>query len=264
MVIGAIAGSCDPGSVFHLVGTVERTTLEIAAPVSEEIVEIAVERGDRVGKGAVLVLLDSSVAEAELRAFEAAQAAAAAALVEAENEFQRIETLRARRVTSPQEFDRARRKRDEAMAIVAEKEARIAQARKRLDDRTIRAHGSGVIDQLPFEEGERVPAGGVVAVVQTDEEPWVRIWLPARAVTRLTESASAEVEIEGLDEQLAGTLVDVARESEFTPHYALTERESAHLVYQARVVLTNAPGDLRPGLPARVKLILPKRKKAAD
>ncbi len=263
LALGLALGACDRGRVFHLVGTVERTTIEVAAPVSEEIVGIEVERGARVESGALLVQLDSSVAEAELEAFEAAEAAAQAALVEAEREFARQEELGRRRVASAQELDRARRARDEALAIAAEKRARIAQARKQLEDRSIRARAAGIVDQLPFEAGERVPAGGVVAVVQTEDQPWVRVWLPARAVARVTGAASAEIEIEGLDRTLRGRLGEVAREPEFTPHYALTERESAHLVYRARVILTDAPADLRPGLPARVKLVLPKRAKAS-
>ncbi len=262
-LLGLALAACDRGRVYHLVGTVERTTLEVAAPVSEEIVEISVARGSRVDSGAVLVRLDSSVAEAELKAFEAGHAAAQAALVEAEREFARQQELGRRRVASPQELDRARRLRDEALAIVAEKEARIAQARKHLEDRTIRAHAAGVVDQLPFEAGERAPAGGVVAVLQTEDRPWVRVWLPARAVARVTGAATAEIEIEGLERSLQGRLDEVAREPEFTPHYALTERESAHLVYRARIVLTDAPADLRPGLPARVKLVLPKRAKGS-
>ena len=252
-------GACGRSGVFHLAGSVERTILEITAPISEAVVEIAVERGARVAAGEVIVRLDSEVAEAELKAFEAALAAAQATLTEAEREFTRTAELNRRRVASAQQLDKARRGRDEAVALVAEKEARIAQATKRLDDLTLRSYAAGVVDQLPFEEGERVPAGGVVAVVQTDEEPWVRIWLPSRAVARATGEARAEVRVEGLDGMLEGRLEEVAREPEFTPHFALTERESAHLVYRARVVLSNAPEGLRSGLPAQVKLTLAKQ-----
>jgi HlyD family secretion protein len=255
-----LAGACGGGKVFHLAGTIERTILEITAPISETVVEIPVERGARVAAGDVIVRLDSQVAEAELRAFEAALAAAQATLTETEREFNRTAELSRRRVASAQQLDKARRARDEAVALVAEKEARIAQATKRLDDLTLRSHAAGLLDQLPFEEGERVPAGAVVAVVQTDEEPWVRIWLPSRAVARATSEARAEVRVEGLDGELEGRLEEVAREPEFTPHFALTERESAHLVYRARIVLTNAPEALRAGLPAQVKLILPGQK----
>jgi HlyD family secretion protein len=244
------------GEIIDLVGTVERTTLELAAPISEVIVEVPVKIGERVEGGRVLVHLDSAVAEAELRAFEAALAAARATLVEAEGEFSRFEDLRQARVATAQRFDEVKRQRDEAIALVAEKEARLAQAKKRLEDLSIRTYLPGVVDQLPYEHGERVPAGGVVAVVLAEQKPWVRVWLPARAVSRLAPGSAAAIEIEGYEQQLKGNIGEVSREAEFTPHYALTERERAHLVYETRVVIEDAPADLRPGLPARVRLRL--------
>ncbi len=241
---------------FELVGTVERTTLELAAPVSEIVVEIPAGLGTRVAADEVVVRLDTEVAEAELVAAQAALAAAEASVLEAMEGFRRAERLAKSRVGSTQELDRARSRRDEVLAVVAERKARIAQAERRLSDLTMRPLAGGVVDQLPFEIGERVPAGGVVAVIQTDDTPWVRVWLPARAVGMLGGEAEAWVTIEGFDEPMAGRLMDVAREAEFTPHYALTERESAHLVYQARIALDDAPAELRPGLPARVSLSL--------
>jgi hypothetical protein len=50
-------------------------------------------------------------------------------------------------------------------------------------------------------------------------------------------------------------VLDVAREPEFTPHYALTERDRVHLVYETRVRIENAPAELRPGVPAEVELL---------
>ena len=242
--------------VFELVGTVERTTLELAAPVSEVVVEIPAGLGSRVEAGDVVVRLDTEVAEAELVAAQAALAAAEANVLEAMEGYRRAERLAKSRVGSTQELDRARSRRDEVLAVVAERKARIAQAERRLEDLTMRPLAGGVVDQLPFEIGERVPAGGVVAVIQTDEAPWVRVWLPSRAVGLLGGEAQATVTIEGFETPLTGRLLDVAREPEFTPHYALTERESAHLVYQARIALEGAPAELRPGLPARIRLSL--------
>ena len=255
-----LVAACSGGvEVYELVGSVERTTLELAAPVSEVLVELPVALGSRVLAGDVIARLDPEVAEAELVAWEAALAAAEAAVVETQSEFKRADQLVRSRAGSPQSRDQARRLRDEALALAAERKARVTQARKRLDDLTIRSHAAGTVDQLPFEEGERVPAGGVVAVVQSEEPPWVRIWIPSRAVSGITAEAWAEVEVRGLDEPMKGLIEDVAREPEFTPHYALTERESEHLVFQARIVLQDAPADLRPGLAASVKLFVPER-----
>lgn len=244
------------GDTVELAGIVERKTIELAAPVSAVIVDQPVEVGSRVAAGDVVVQLDPTVAGAELRAYTAAREAAQAALKEAQGEYQRVEGLQKARVRTAQDLDSALRRRDEAVALVAEKEARIAQAQKRLDELTLRAQDAGVVDQLAFEQGERVPAGGVAAVVLSDDKPWVRVWLPARAVSRTRTGSTAEIRLEGADTPLEGRVIDVAREPEFTPHYALTERESAHLVYQTRIEIEGAPEWLRPGLPARVTLKL--------
>lgn len=256
LLAGLVMVSCDGEAQLDLVGTLERTTLELAAPIAEVITEQPVARGDRVQVGDLIVQLDTAVAEAELRAYEAARAAAAAALAEADGDYRRTEDLRKARVKSPQDLDRARRQRDEAAAVLAEKEARIAQARKRLDDLRVVSRAAGIVDQLPYEVGERPPAGGVIAVVLADQAPWVRTWIPARAVSRIEADHRVEVRVEGLEDWFAAHVEDIAREPSFTPHYALTEREAAHLVYAARVVLDEGPADLRPGLPARLRLRL--------
>lgn len=258
LVVAALLAAGCGGEKLYLAGSVERTALELAAPVSEVIVELPVAVGARVKSGDVVVRLDTEVAEAELRAQEAAHAAALAAQVEADGEYARAERLHHADVSTQQALDNAKRKRDEAFALVAEKMARIAQAKKRLRDLTVTTFAAGIVDQLPYEVGERVPAGGVVAVVLADEKPWVRVWLPARAVARANPDNPVQVKVEGYDKKLTGHLEDVARESEFTPHYALTEREGAHLVYESKIVLDDAPADLRPGLPAQVRLVLPR------
>ena len=58
---------------------------------------------------------------------------------------------------------------------------------------------------------------------------------------------------------MKGVLEYISSEPEFTPHFALTERESAHLVYETHIVLQDAPSSLRPGLPAQVYLWIPSK-----
>ncbi|MCP5106732.1 MAG: efflux RND transporter periplasmic adaptor subunit [bacterium] len=256
LAIITITLNCGGPEKLELAGTLERRTLEVSAPISEIIVELPVEVGDHIKKDTIIVQLDTEVVAAELRAHEAALSAAQALLKEARGEFSRQEKLRRARVSSPQAYDKARRQRDEAFSLAAEKEARIAQAKKRLADLTIRARVSGTLDQLPYELGERVPAGGVVAVVIADDNPWVRVWLPARAVVRVKIGQGAKAKIEGLDKWFDAKVEHISREPEFTPHYALTERESAHLVYETKVRLTDARKDLPAGMPARVVIPL--------
>jgi len=258
----ALMIGCGGENELELAGTLERRTLEISAPISEIIVDLPVKVGEQVKKDTVIVQLDTEVVAAELTAHEAAHSAAIAMLKEANGEFSRQDRLRRAKIATTQAYDTARRKRDEANALVAEKKARIAQGKKRLNDLTIRSRASGFLDQLPYEVGERAPAGGVVAVVIGNEDPWIRIWLPTRAVARIHLGQEAKVKVEGIESWFKGKVEHVSREPEFTPHYALTERETAHLVYETRIRLIDPKRDLPPGIPARV--ILPLEKVAKE
>ncbi len=249
----ALAGCAPEKGALELLGSVERTLVEVAAPHAETLVEIAVRRGQRVGRGDCLLRLDPTLAHADLAAAEAAVLRARARLAVAEHDHHRAAELRKRDVASEQQLERARLARDEARALLREALAREHAARKRLDDTVLLAPVDGVVDQLPFDRGERVPAGAVVAVLLSAEAPFVRVWVPETAVATLAPGTPAEIRVDGIDRPLRGRLLDMAREPEYTPHFALTERERVHLVYEARVEIEDAPPELRPGLPAEVR-----------
>jgi len=236
-----------------LVGTVERTLVELDAPVSEMLLEMRVHRGQDVHRAEVLARLDPTLVEADVANAEATLAGARTGLVTAENDLARMTRLHASRVASDQDLERARLSHDEATARLREAEARLAAARHRLEDMTITSPVDGVVDQIPFDPGERVPAGGVIVVVLDAAAPWVRVWLPEPRLAAVRPGTPAEVRIDGVATPLRGRVLDVAREPEFTPHFALTERDRVHLVYETRVALDDAPPGLRPGIPAEVR-----------
>ncbi len=254
----AAGPGCDDGTVeLELVGTVERTLVELVAPAAETIVAVHRQRGDRVAADEPIVQLDTTYASAEVARAEAGLAGARTGEVVAKHELERARKLRRDRVASEQALDRARLAYDEARARLREAEALLTAAQKRIADLTLSAPAPGVVDQLPFEAGERVAAGAVVGVVLADGAPWVRVWVPEGAYVRVLPGTPAEIRIDGFDEALRGSVLDVAREPEFTPHYALTERDRVHLVYEARVRIEEAPDALRPGVPAEVRILAP-------
>jgi len=254
LLLVAVAACGGDPSALQVVGTVERTLIEVVAPVSETVVALPVRRGEHVVSGAVLARLDSTLAEAQVARAEAALMGAQTAGTIADHDLARLQGLRRSRVASEQDLERAQLAHDEAEARLREAEATLTAAHKQLTDLTLAAPSAGVVDQLPFDVGERVPAGGVLAVVLDDAAPWVRVWIPEQLVSRVVPGQTARIRIDGLDGALVGRLLDVAHEPEFTPHYALTERDRVHLVYEARVLIDEAPPGLRPGLPAEVDL----------
>jgi HlyD family secretion protein len=254
LAVGLAPGCGGDRGSLRLVGSVERTLIEIAAPVSEVLTELSVARGERVEAGRLLARLDPTLADAELARAEAALAAAETAAAVARIDRDRAQKLRRDRVASEQDLERARLAHDEAEARLREAGATLAAARKRRADLDLAAPVSGVVDQIPFELGERVPAGALLVVLLADEEAWVRVWIPEASFARVGPGTPASVSVDGLDGPLRGFVLDVAREPSFTPHYALTARDRAHLVYEARVRIVDAPQGLRPGLPAEVEI----------
>jgi HlyD family secretion protein len=126
---------------------------------------------------------------------------------------------------------------DQAEAAVAEAEAALAEARLRLERLEVRAPVAGRLDALPFELGERPPAGGVVAVLLADARPYARVYVPESVRARVGPGTPATIRVDGVDEPLRGRVRTVSSDASFTPYFALTERDRGRLVYLAKVDL---------------------------
>ena len=142
----------------------------------------------------------------------------------------------------------------QARATLAEAEAAVADARVRLARLEVRAPAAGWLDALPYEPGERPPAGGVVAVLLEDATPYARVYVPEALRVRVRAGTPARVRVDGLPAALDGRVRTVASDASFTPYYALTERDRGRLVYVAKVDLTD-PGarELPTGIPVEVE-----------
>ncbi len=88
----------DP-SRLEIVGSVERTLVELVAPASETIDDIAVARGQHLQQGAIVARLDTTVARAEV--------ARAVAAVAAAQDVARVRDLCRKRIAPPQDLERA-------------------------------------------------------------------------------------------------------------------------------------------------------------
>jgi HlyD family secretion protein len=204
---------------------------------------------------------------------------AEAALASEGREYQRLSELLERRLISQSALDRQLAARDRAAAAQKETRAQLTlllkgtrieeldQARDALEQAqavleqleitehrlTVRAPRPGVIEALPFELGERPPAGAPVAIMLADGETYARVYLPATLRARVQAGSSAEIRVDGTAEALAGRVRYVATEAAFTPYYALTQEDRGRLSYLAEVTLTDASAARLPaGVPVEV------------
>lgn len=217
----------------------------------------------------------------EILAARAAVEAAAASLAAESREFDRVQSLADARLLAPNALDRQRAQRDSADAERRRAEAewqllvkgtrieQLDQARAALDgalaeqailqlqrDRLVsKAPVAGTIDALPYELGERPPAGAPLAVLLADGQPYARVYLPEPLRASVRAGTRAQVRVDGTERDWRGTVRYVSSEAAFTPYYALTQKDRSRLGFLAEVVLDEPEAAKLPaGVPVEVRL----------
>lgn len=132
--------------------------------------------------------------------------------------------------------------------------ATLASEKKKLADLTILSTRDGILDNLPWNLGERVTTGSPLAIVLAGKAPFARIYVPEPYRVRVKVGDELVVHIDGLEEPLTGQLRWIATEPAFTPYYALNQEERARLMYLAEVQLPDSQAHLPNGVPAQVEL----------
>lgn len=203
-----------------------------------------------------------------------------AAVVDSSSDYARKLALYQRQVISKSELDKVLARRDSDNALLrsareallkltngsreedlqaATAQLRAAQAgcaveKKRLADLTIRATRDGILDDLPWNLGERVTVGSPVAVVFAGVAPYARIYVPEPYRAGIRVGDKLPVHVDGVPAPISGTVRWISSEAAFTPYYALNQEERAHLMYLAEVQLPAGAAALPNGLPAQVDL----------
>ncbi|WP_260260695.1 HlyD family secretion protein [Vibrio intestinalis] len=143
---------------------------------------------------------------------------------------------------------------EQAKAELAAAKAEISLQQQKLDELTIVATRDGILDNLPYNLGERVPTNAIVAVVQASRIPYARVYVPATYRVNFVPGKAVKVHVDGVEQPYSGTVRWVATEPSFTPYYALTEEERSRLMYLAEVDLEDSAVKLPSGIPAQVDL----------
>ena len=141
----------------------------------------------------------------------------------------------------------------QARAHLNEARAAIETMKETISRLEIRAPRPGRIESLPYEVGERPPAGAPVVVMLADSAPYARVYIPEPLRARITPGLAARIHVDGIPDAFAGEVRYVANEAAFTPYYALTQRDRSRLAFPAEITLTDSTAaDLPSGVPVEV------------
>ncbi|MFB0976946.1 MAG: efflux RND transporter periplasmic adaptor subunit [Myxococcota bacterium] len=170
----------------------------VTAEIQARVLRRAVESGDRVEAGQVLVELDATRLELEVQHAEATLRAHSNDLRHAQREHDRGEKLVSNNAISTQQRDDLRHNLDSAST--ARDLARVMRdtSKRNLEDAQIRAPFAGSVDSLAVDVGDYVSQGSAVATVVELSRARVFAGVTAQEAARLTGATVAWVQFTAL------------------------------------------------------------------
>jgi HlyD family secretion protein len=134
--------------------------------------------------------------------------------------------------------------------------AAVALARRQHEDTTLLAPSDGVVESRIMEPGDMASPATPVVTIALDSPLWVRAYVAESALGRVPLGAAAEVRTDSFpDHVYHGWVGYLSPTAEFTPKSVETAELRTGLVYQLRVYVCDARGELRLGMPATVRVL---------
>jgi HlyD family secretion protein len=128
---------------------------------------------------------------------------------------------------------------------------------ERLKDTTLFAPISGVVIRKNVELGETLAAGTPALTIGDLESPWVKVYVKEDRLGQVKLGQKAEVKVDSFkNKTYEGTVTFISSEAEFTPKNVQTEEERVKLVFGVKVKVRNENNELKPGMPADVRISL--------
>jgi membrane fusion protein, multidrug efflux system len=219
---------------FSAVGTVSAVEgAVVATELGGVVSQIGFENGGEAKKGDVLVKLDTSSEEAQLRTAEADLELARADL-------DRARDLAARKVISKAEIDAAESK-------FKQKEGAVDNLRAMITKKQVRAPFDGQLGIRQVNVGQMINAGQQVVALTSLDPVYVDFALPEQDLSRLTKGLEVRVRVDALPgREVTGTLTAIN---------SMVDAVTRNVPLQA--TLENRDRALRPGMFAKVDVVLP-------
>lgn len=188
----------ESGAPITMTGRVEaKDDVNLSFRISGRMIENNVRQGDRVTVGQVIARLDPQNEQNALRAAQAANAAAEAALTQARNHFERQDTLLKQGWTTRANHDQARKGLDTAQAQVDATEAQLKIAHDMLSFTVLEADAPGVVTAQGPRAGTVVQAGQTIATIARKEGRDAVFDVPAQVLRQAPPDEVVTVRLTG-------------------------------------------------------------------
>jgi HlyD family secretion protein len=230
-----------------------------------------------------LLELKAGARSQEIEQARANVSAQEADLKKVKQDYERADVLYKNGAISKSQFDAAKRAFDtriafhknalEALSLAQEgtrkEEIKIAEHRAeqaraalsasevRFKDTVIYAPMAGVVMRKNVEIGETVGQGISVFTIGDLTNPWIKVYVKEDKLGLVKLGQKAKITIDAYKgKTYEGVVSYISSEAEFTPKTVQTPEERVKLVFGVKVQVKNEAGDLKPGMPADVRIVL--------
>lgn len=285
LAMAVTVAGCARGPKPDAYGNFEAEEVVVAAEASGVLVWFSADEGQRLAPGAAVAVVDTTQLALEREQIAAQRAAASARAGEAG---QQIDALRIQREIAQRQFERMRRlfdaqaataqQRDQAerdfrvlgeqiegarsqqRAVTLESssaQARLAQIEERIRKSRVRNPIAGTVLATYAERGEFVQIGQPLYKVADLDSMTMRAYVAETdlARVRIGEVVRVSIDVGGKRREIAGRVVWLSSEAEFTPTPIQTREERADLVYAVKMRVPNPDGAIKVGMPADVRFV---------
>ena len=240
-----------------LSGTVEVTEVNVGFKVPGRVRTLFTDEGRAVNSGDKVAELDSAELESLVNQSSANVRNAEARQEKARNDFERYTKLYKDEVVSPQQMDAAKTAYEEAASQLQMYVAALRTARVKLSDSVIYAPLNGIVLRKNVEQGETVNTGTPVFTIGDMEHPWIKVYVKEDKLGFVKLGQKAEITVDSFPgKKYEGTVSYISSEAEFTPKNVQTREERVKLVFGVKVSVKNQGSELKPGMPADVKIVI--------
>ena len=285
LLSAVLLAACNRARQPDAYGTFEANEVVVSTLATGQLVSFTPAEGIRLGRGAVVGLVDTTqlalqrqqlVAQREATAAQASEVGHQISVLEVQRTialrtYERTRRLFSQRAATAQQLDQAERDYKvlvaqigaaRAQEVAARKEttsgeARVAQIRESLSRSRIVNPLEGTVLATFTHAGEVVQPGQPLYRIANLDSLTLRAYVSEQQLHAIRLGSTVQVNVDSGDGKLTalpGRVEWISSKAEFTPTPVQTRDERADLVYAVKIVVLNKNGLLKIGMPADVNL----------
>ena len=234
---------------FRLDGVVEAVNrATVSAQTGGSIQQMLVDVDDYVEQGEVILQLKDVSQQAQLKKAQAGEKEAISNLAKAEDEFERIKDIYAKKVVSKSQMDDATHALSAAKARLDSARASLEEAREQLSYTRVKAPYSGIVIERHVEVGETVQPGAKLMTGVSLDKLRVNVDVPQSLINKIRQFGKAfvytEAELNGEQDQVTVEKITI---------FPIADRASN--TFKVRLDLPEGIKGLFPGMFVKTSLI---------